>query len=58
MVIVQIKSHYLISLFVMQSYLEFDVVALWAFYHGLVSTYFLLTLETEYDQVGGYISRI
>ena len=50
MVIVQIKSHYMISL-CMQLYLVFYLVALWPS-HGLVSTYFT-DPKTESAQVGG-----
>ena len=48
--LVEIKSHYLISLY-MQLYLVFDVVALWPS-HGLVSPYFT-DPKTESAQVRG-----
>ena len=46
----EIKLHYLIYLF-MQSYLVFDVVALWPS-HGLVSPY-ITDPKTESAQLGG-----
>ena len=52
--LVEIKSHHLISL-CMQSYLVFDVVALWSSY-GLVSPYFT-DPKTESAQVGGVDHR-